>query len=100
MKPRKCRLEFGIITLSDIRFLLRVWRRFWIDQGKGIGESGPVDITMEHRVPGEELFLNFTLTPEELERFLTRLGEEGLKFTCDEIVPRMYTTCRLEQERF
>ena len=33
MKTRKCRLEFGINCLADIRFLYYAWDRLWSLEG-------------------------------------------------------------------
>ena len=58
-----------------------------------------VYVTIEDRLPGEQVNLNFQASPEVLERFLTILEHEGLKFSRTEIVPGFLITCRVEKDR-
>ena len=99
MKFRKCRLEFGISSLDDIRILLKAWDRYLVNEGRGGVESVLAYVTIEDRVPGEEVSLNFTLTPAVLDRFLRSLENDGLKFTRNEIIPGLFTMCRVTQNR-
>jgi hypothetical protein len=96
MKTRLCRLEFGINCLGDIRVLYYAWDRLWIPEG---GMPGLVYVTIEDRLPGEQVGLNFQASPEMLDRFLERLEKDGLRFSCDEIVPGLLTICRVEKDR-
>ena len=76
MKTRMCRLEFAITGMADLRFLYRAWDKFWAIEDRGNTESILVDLTVDDRLPGEEVSLNFHATPEVLERFLGIL-EQG-----------------------
>lgn len=100
MKFPMCRLQFGISSLADIRLLLKAWDKQLISEAQPIAWSTLLDILIEHRLPGEEVSLNFTAPPEVMDRFLTKLREQGLKFTCQEIIPGFSTMCRVEQEHF
>jgi hypothetical protein len=54
---------------------------------------------VEDRVPGEQVNLNFQASPEVLDKFLGILENDGLKFSCDEVVPGFLTMCRVEKDR-
>jgi hypothetical protein len=95
MKTRMCRLEFGVNCLADIRFLYYAWDRLWSLEG----EVPLVYITIEDRLPGEQVNINFQSSSEMLDRFLSILEQDGLKFSCDEIVPGLLTICRVEKDR-
>jgi hypothetical protein len=95
MKTRMCRLEFGINCLGDIRFLYYAWDRLWTLEG----EVPLVYTTIEDRLPGEQVSLNFQAGTEVLDRFLSILEQDGLKFTCDELVPGLLILCRVEKDR-
>ena len=95
MKTRKCRLEFGINCLPDIRFLYYAWDRLWSLEG----EVPIVYVTIEDRLPGEQVCVNFQASTEMLDRFLRILEQDGLRFSCDEIVPGLLTICRVEKDR-
>ena len=84
MKTRMCRLEFGINCLADIRFLYYAWDRLWSLEG----EVPLVYVTIEDRLPGEQVSLNFQAGTEVLDRFLSILEQDGLRFSCDEIATR------------
>ena len=60
MKTRMCRLEFGINCLADIRFLYHAWDRLWTLEGGVPPHSILVYVTIEDRLPGEQVSLNFT----------------------------------------
>jgi hypothetical protein len=70
MKNRLCRLEVGINCLADIRFLYYAWDRLWTLEGGVPPHSILPYITIEDRVPGEQVSLNFQASPEMLDRFL------------------------------
>jgi hypothetical protein len=95
MKTRICRLEFSVTCLADIRVLYHAWNRLWALEV----EVPLVYVMIEDRLPGEKVCLNFQANPEMLTRFLTILEQRGLKFKCDEIVPGLLTTCRIDQDR-
>jgi hypothetical protein len=95
MKTRLCRLEFGINCLADIRFLHHAWDRLWSLEG----EVPLVYTTIEDRLPGEKVSINFQASTEMLDKFLSILEQDGLKFSCDEIVPGLLTICRVEKDR-
>jgi hypothetical protein len=95
MKTRKCRLEFGINCLGDIRFLYYAWGRLWSPEG----EVPLVYVTIEDRLPGEQVSINFQASTEVLDQFMSILEKDGLKFTCDELVPGLLTLCRVDKDR-
>jgi hypothetical protein len=95
MKIRKARLEFGVNCLSDIRFLFKTRDRFWSLKG----EVPLVYVTIEDRLPGEQVGLNFQASTEMLDKFMRILEQDGLRFSCDEIVPGLLTICRVEKDR-
>ena len=97
MKFRISRLEFGISSLADIRFLLKAWDKYLIKEGQEGTESVLVYVMIEDRLPGEEVKLNFTATQEVLDRFLGLLEKDGFKFSRTEIIPGFFTMCRAEQ---
>ena len=59
MKFRMCRLEFGINCLADIRVLYYAWDRLWTLEGGVPPYSILVYVTIEDRLPGEQVSLNF-----------------------------------------
>jgi hypothetical protein len=99
MKFRKGRLEFGVTCLADIRFLYQTWDRLWTQEGGVPPHSVLVYLTIEDRVPGEQVNLNFQASPEVLVKFLAILEQDGLKFTCNELVPGFLTTCWVDKDR-
>ena len=99
MKTRMCRLEFGINCLADIRFLYHAWDRLWTLEGGVPPHSILVYVTIEDRLPGEQVSLNFTASPEMLDRFLSTLEQDGLKFTRNELIPGFLIMCRVDKDR-
>ena len=99
MKFRMCRLEFVVSGLEDIRFLYRAWDSLWTREDRGNTDCILVFVTVDDRVPGEEVSLNFNATQEVLDRFLTILEENGLKFTRNDLVPGLIKTCRVDHGR-
>lgn len=99
MKFRKARLEFGVTCLADSRVLYQVWDRFWTLEAGRPNESILLYVTVEDRLPGEQVNLNFQASPGVLDKFLAILDQDGLKFSCDELVPGFLTTCRVVKER-
>jgi hypothetical protein len=95
MKFPKGGLQFYVASLDDIRFLWKAWGRQLVNEGHSKDWSALVYVMVEHRWPGEEVYLNFTAPPEVLDRYLTRLREEGCNFSCDELIPGFLTTCRV-----
>ena len=63
MKTRMCRLEFGVNCLADIRFLYHAWDRLWTLEGGVPPHSILVYVTIEDRLPGEQVSLNFHSQP-------------------------------------
>jgi len=55
--------------------------------------------TIEDRLPGEQVGLNFQASTEMLDKFMRILEQDGLRFSCDEIVPGLLTICRVEKDR-
>ena len=99
MKTRMCRLEFGINCLADIRFLYHAWDRLWTLEGGIPPHSILTYVTIEDRLPGEQVSLNFTAEMEVLEKFMSILEQDGLKFTRNELVPGFLILCRVDKDR-
>jgi hypothetical protein len=99
MKPRMCRLEFGVNCLADIRFLYHAWDRFWTLEGGVPAHSILTYVTIEDRLPGEQVSLNFTTSMEMLDKFMGILEQNGLKFTRDEFIPGFLILCRVDKDR-
>jgi hypothetical protein len=87
MKFRLCRLEFGINCLADIRVLYKAWDRLWTLEGGVPPYSILIYLTIEDRLPGERVSLNFTASTEMLDKFLSILEQDGLKFSRHELIP-------------
>jgi hypothetical protein len=99
MKWHRGRLEFGVNCLADIRGLYQAWDRLWTQEGGVPTHSILVYVTIEDRVPGEQVSLNFQASPEMLDRFRGILEEDGLKFTCNDLIPGFLMMCRVEKDR-
>jgi hypothetical protein len=99
MKFPKGRLEFGINCLADIRFLYKAWDRFWTLEGGVPPHSILVYVTIEDRLPGEQVSLNFQASPEVLDEFLTTLEQDGLQFTRNDFIPGFLIMCRVDKDR-
>lgn len=99
MKTRMCRLEFGVNCLADIKFLYHAWDRLWTQKGGVPNQSILLYITIEDRLPGERVNINFTASMEILDRFLGILEQDGLQFTRDEIIPGFLIVCRVDKDR-
>ncbi len=99
MKTRICRLEFGISGMADIRVLYKAWDRFWAREDRGGAESIQVYLTVDDRLPGEEVSLNFHATPEALDKFLNILEQDGLKFSRNDFLPGLLITCQVDHDR-
>jgi hypothetical protein len=95
MKTRMCRLEFGINCLADIRFLYYAWDRLWSTEG----EVPLVYVTIEDRLPGEQIGINFQASTEVLDQFMSILEQEGLKFSRNELAPGFLILCRVDKDR-
>jgi hypothetical protein len=99
MKTRLCRLEFAITGMADLRFLYRAWDNLWAIEDRGNAESIMIYVTVDDRLPGEEVSLNFTATPEVLDKFLGILEQGGLKFSRHDFLPGFLITCRVDHDR-
>jgi hypothetical protein len=99
MKTRMCRLEFGINCLADIRFLYYAWDRLWSLEGGVPPHSILVYVTIEDRLPGDQVCLNFTASTEMLDRFMRILAEDGLQFSRNDLMPGFLIMCRVEKDR-
>ena len=77
MKKRPKHLEIGVSCLEDIRLLVKTWRQVLTLAGRDIGEGRWVYVTVEDRVPGEEVKVSFQEYPEILEGFLKALEDQG-----------------------
>jgi hypothetical protein len=94
-----CRLEFGVSSMEDIRFLYRTWDSLWTLEDRGSTDCILVYITVDDRLPGEEVSLNFHAAEEVLDKFLAILEQNGLKFTRNDLVPGLIKTCRVDHDR-
>lgn len=99
VKFRLCRLEFGVSSMEDIRFLYRTWDSLWTVEDRGSTDSILVYVSVDDRLPGEEVSLNFHGTTEVLDKFLSLLKQKGLKFSCNDLVPGLIKTCRVDHDR-
>lgn len=99
MTTRLCRLEFAIAGMADLRHLYQAWDKFWALEDQENTESIMVYVTVDDRLPGEEVCLNFTATPEVLDKFLDILKKDGLKFTCNDTIPGFLIMCRVDHDR-
>jgi hypothetical protein len=99
MKFRIGRLEFGINSLADIRLLYKAWDRLWTMEGGQPPYSILVYVTIEDRLPGEQVCLNFQASPDMLDRFLEILKKDGLQFTRNDLIPDFLILCRIDKDR-
>jgi hypothetical protein len=99
MKFRKARLEFGVNSLADMRALYHAWDRLWTLEGGVPPYSILVYVMVDDRLPGEQVSLNFTASPEVLDRFLDTLEQDGLKFTRNDFIPGFLVFCRVDKDR-
>jgi len=99
MKFRKGRLEFGVNCLADIRVLYKAWDRLWTLEGGVPPHSILVYVTIEDRLPGEQVCINFQASPEMLDRFLAILEQDGLKFSRNDFIPGFLIMCRVDKDR-
>ena len=99
MKSRIGRLEFGVNCLADIRVLYKAWDRLWTLEGGVPPYSILVYVMVDDRLPEEQVSLNFQASTEVLERFLSILEQDGLKFTRNELIPGFLIMCRVDKDR-
>jgi hypothetical protein len=99
MKTHLCRLEFSVNCLADIRVLSYAWDRLWSLEDGVPDHSILIYVTIEDRLPGEKVSLNFQASPEMLDRFLEILEQDGLKFSRNELAPGFLILCRAEKDR-
>ncbi len=98
-KFRLCRLEFIVTGMEDIRFLYRSWDSLWTVEDRGSTDCILVTVSVDDRLPGEPVSLNFHSPEEVLDKFLSILKEKGLKFTCNELLPGLIKTCQIDHDR-
>ncbi len=99
MKKRPKHLEIVVSSLADIRLLVKTWRQVLTLAGRDPSEGRWVYVTVEDRVPGEEVKVSFQEYPEILEGFLKALEDQGRKVTCEDLIPGICTTGRMERLR-
>ena len=58
-----------------------------------------VYVTIEDRLPGDQVCLNFTASTEMLDRFMSILEKDGLKFTRNDLMPGFLIMCRVDKDR-
>jgi hypothetical protein len=99
MKKRPKQLEISVSDLSDIRLLVNTWRQVLFLAGRDPAEVILVYVTVEDRVPGEEVRLIFQEYPEILEGFLKAIEDQGCKVVCEELIPGICSVGRMERIR-
>jgi hypothetical protein len=99
MKSRKGWLEFGINCLADLRILYKAWDRLWALEDPSKTDTIMVYVTMDDRLPEEQVALHFQASPEVLDRYLSILEQDGLRFTRREPIRGFLTMCRVEKDR-
>ncbi len=99
MKKRPKHLEIGVSCLEDIRLLVKTWRQVLTLAGRDPTEVRWVYVTVEDRVPGEEVKVSFQEYPEILEAVLKALEDQGRKVTCEDLIPGILTIGRMERIR-
>lgn len=109
MKEPLFHLEFGVNSLNDIRLLVHEWEEILIDVfdqyewefqlhlGLVTGYK-IVRITIEDRLPGEEVLLNFAAPKEVIIQFLDTLKAKGVAFQEQTIIPEMLIKCRMNPQ--
>ena len=99
MKKHLKQLEIAVSCLEDIRLLVRTLRQVLTLAGRDPAEMMLVYVTVEDRVPGEEVRIIFQEYPEILAGFLKALEDQGRKVTCEDLIPGICTTGRMERIR-
>jgi hypothetical protein len=79
--------------------LYHAWDRLWTLEGGVPPHSILVYVTIEDRLPGEQVSLNFQASPEMLNRFLRALEQDGFKFSRNEFRPGFLIMCRVDKDR-
>jgi hypothetical protein len=97
MKSRKGWLEFGITCLADLRILYKAWDRLWAVEDRSKTDTIMVYVTMDDRLPEEQVTLHFRASPEVLDRYLSILKQDGLRFTRREPIRGFLTSCRVDK---
>ena len=98
VKFRMCRLEFVISGMADLKFLYRAWDSLWTVEDRGSTDCILVTVSVDDRLPGEPVSLNFHSPEEVLDKFLSILKENGLRFSCEELLPGLIKTCRIDHD--
>lgn len=97
MKKRPKQLEISVSDLADIRLLVNTWRQVLSLAGRESTEVMWVFVTVEDRVPGEEVSLVFQDYKEILEGFIKALEDQGRKVVCEELIPGICSIGRMER---
>jgi hypothetical protein len=58
-----------------------------------------VYLTIEDRLPGDQVCMNFTASTEMLDRFMSILEQDGLKFIRNDLMPGFLVICRVDKDR-
>jgi len=99
MKKRLQQLEVSVSGLEDVRLLVNTWRQVLFLAGRDPADLMWVSVTVEDRVPGEEVRLRFQEYPEILAGFIKALEDQGRQVICEELIPGILSTCRMERTR-
>ena len=99
MKKRPKQLEISVSDLTDIQLLVKTWRQVLTLAGRESTEVMWVFVTVEDRVPGEEVRLIFQEYPKILEGFIKALENHSRKVVCEELIPGICSIGRMERIR-
>jgi hypothetical protein len=99
-------LEFGVNSLDDIRLLVQEWEEVlldFFDQSEWdfqlhtalVTGFKIVRVTIEDRLPGQEVLLKFAAPKEIIIQFLDTLEAKGVAFQEQTIIPKMLIKCRM-----
>lgn len=102
-------LEFGVNDLDEIRLLVHEWEEILIDvfdQSEWdfqlhtalVTGFTIVRVTIEDRLPGQEVLLNFAAPEEIIIQFLDTLEAKGVVFQEQTIIPKMLMKCRMNPQ--
>jgi hypothetical protein len=83
---------------GGIRILYHAWDRLWTLEGGVPHQSILIYLTIEDRLPGEQVSLNFTAELEVLDRFLGILEHDSLKFSRNVLVPNFLIVCQVDKD--
>lgn len=97
MKKPLLHLEFGVNSLDDIRLLVNQWDEVLSNVFKkskcDLQCYAIVRVTIEDRVPGQKVLLNFMAPPEVIKEFLNVMEKRGVEFSRRDLIPEVIVKC-------